>query len=177
MKKKYSILIICAFLIACNSGSINARPHGSQTDTPELTRNNYLMGFLNEYRSSYDVTYYDINIDFDIQKKSIDGFVTIKAKSLVDIDTLQVDLAKNLSITKIIHEDSSVEYSREEDAVMVMFDRTINKNELFDFTVHYTGQPQGANNPPWSGGFTWSKDKNDRDWVAVSCEGEGARIW
>ena len=60
------------------------------------------MGFLNEYRSSYDVTYYDINIDFDIEKKSIDGFVTIKAKSLVNIDTLQVDLAKNLTITKLI---------------------------------------------------------------------------
>ena len=177
MKKKYSLLIICVFLIACNNGSINARPHGSQTDTPELTRNNYLMGFLNEYRSSYDVTYYDINIDFDIQKKSIDGFVTIKAKSLVDIDTLQVDLARNLSITKIIHEGTSVDYFREEDAVMVIFNETINKYKLFDFTVHYTGQPQGADNPPWSGGFTWSKDKNDRDWVAVSCEGEGARIW
>ena len=71
MKKKYSILIICAFLIACNGTSANARPHGSQTDTPELTRNNYLMGFLNEYRSSYDVTYYDINIDFNIEKNQL----------------------------------------------------------------------------------------------------------
>jgi aminopeptidase N len=177
MKKKYSILLICALLVACNSSVTNARPHGSQTDTPELTRNNYLMGFLNEYRSSYDVTYYDINIDFNIEKKSIDGFVTIKAKSLVDIDTLQIDLAKNLSITKIIHKNSSVEYYREQDAVMVMFNDTINKDKLFDFTVHYNGKPQGADNPPWSGGFTWSKDKNDRDWVAVSCEGEGARIW
>jgi len=39
------------------------------------------------------------------------------------------------------------------------------------------GIPQGADNPPWAGGFTWSKDKDDREWVAVSCEGEGARIW
>ena len=85
-----------------NSITNESRPHGSQTDTPELTRNNYLMGFLNEYRSSYDVTYYDINIDFDIEEKSIDGFVTIKAMALNDIDTLQVDLAKNLSITKIL---------------------------------------------------------------------------
>ena len=177
MKKKYSILIIFVFLIACNDAVENTRPHGSQTDTPELTRNNYLMGFLNEHRNSYDVTYYDINIDFDIENKSIDGYVTIKAKSLVDIDTLQVDLAKNLSITKIIHENSSIKYNREHDAVMVMFNETINKDKLFDFTVHYNGTPQGADNPPWSGGFTWSKDKNDRDWVAVSCEGEGARIW
>ena len=30
-----------------NSTTNESRPHGSQTDTPELTRNNYLMGFLN----------------------------------------------------------------------------------------------------------------------------------
>jgi len=177
MKKRYSTLILCGLLIACNGNIANLRPHGSQSDTPELTRNNYLMGFLNEYRSSYDVTYYDINIDFDIEQKSIDGFVIIKAMALNDIDTLQVDLAKNLNIKKIIYQDSPVEYSREEDAVMVAFNQTIDKDTLFDFTVHYNGTPQSADNPPWAGGFTWSKDKNDRDWIAVSCEGEGARIW
>tara|TARA_B100000575_G_scaffold285642_1_gene281196 strand:- start:6826 stop:8502 length:1677 start_codon:yes stop_codon:yes gene_type:complete len=177
MKKKYSILILFISLIACNENVSNLTPHGSQTDLPELTRNNYLMGFLNEYRSSYDVTYYDINIDFDIEKKSIDGFVTIKARALNDIDSLQVDLAKNLTITKITHQNSSVEYNREEDAVMVMFNNTLDKDTLFNFTVYYNGVPQGADNPPWSGGFTWSKDKDNRDWVAVSCEGEGARIW
>ncbi|MAV56213.1 MAG: hypothetical protein CMI79_01575 [Candidatus Pelagibacter sp.] len=177
MKKKYSILTFCILLIACNENVANLRPHGSQTGMPELTRNNHLMGFLNEYRSSYDVSYYDINIDFDIEEKSIDGFVTIKAKALSDIDTLQVDLAKNLNITKIAHQNSAVDYSREEDAVMVVFNQTIDKDTLFDFTVYYNGIPQSADNPPWSGGFTWSKDKNDRDWVAVSCEGEGARIW
>ena len=177
MKKRYNITILFALLVACNANVANLRPHGSQTNTPELTRNNYLMGFLNEYRSSYDVTYYDINIDFDIEQKSIDGFVTIKAQSLDDIDSLQVDLAQNLNIKKITHQNSSVKYSREEDAVMVIFNETIDKNTLFDFTVYYDGIPQSADNPPWSGGFTWSQDKNDRDWVAVSCEGEGARIW
>ena len=35
---------------------------------PELTPNNLLMGNLNENRSSYRVSFYDINIDFDIEK-------------------------------------------------------------------------------------------------------------
>jgi aminopeptidase N len=177
IRNNLSIIIFFTLLIACNSNVANIRPHGSQTDTPELTRNNYLMGFLNEYRSSYDVTYYDINIDFNIEKKSIDGFVTIKAQSLDDIDSLQVDLAQNLNIKKITHQNSSVKYSREEDAIMVVFNETIDKDSLFDFTVYYDGIPQSADNPPWAGGFSWSRDKNDRDWVAVSCEGEGARIW
>ena len=73
MKKRFSILALFTLLLACNANVANLRPHGSQTDTPELTRNNYLMGFLNEYRSSYDVTYYDINIDLILNKNQSMG--------------------------------------------------------------------------------------------------------
>ena len=40
------------------------------------------MGFLNENRSSYRVSFYDINIDFDIENKSIKGYVTIKVEKV-----------------------------------------------------------------------------------------------
>ena len=189
MKKKYNIIIVLLFgaigyalitLLAnyqLNSTTTDTRPHGSQTDLPELTRNNYLMGFLNENRSSYRVSFYDINIDFDIDNKSINGYVTIKAESLNDLNKLQVDLAENLNILKIVHKNKELEFSREFDAVLINFPSPIIKDSIFDFTVFYEGVPQNADNPPWAGGFTWSKDKEDRDWIAVSCEGEGARIW
>lgn len=189
MKKKYKIIIVLLIGIISysaisflanyqlNSITSDSRPHGSQTDLPELTRNNYLMGFLNENRSSYRVSFYDINIDFNIDNKSINGYVTIKAESLNDLNKLQVDLAENLNIIKIVHKNKELEFSREFDAVLINFPSTIIKGKIFDFTVFYEGTPQNANNPPWAGGFTWSKDKDNRDWIAVSCEGEGARIW
>jgi len=189
MKKKYNIISILLFgtigyalitLLAnyqLNSIIDNHRPHGSQTDLPALTRNNYLMGFLNENRSSYRVSFYDINIDFDINNKSINAHVTIKAESLTDLNKLQVDLAENLDILKIVHKDTELEFTRELDAVIINFPSPIIKDNIFDFTVFYEGVPQNADNPPWAGGFTWSKDKDGRDWIAVSCEGEGARIW
>ena len=189
MKKEYNIIIVLLFgaigyalitLLAnyqLNSTTTDSRPHGSQTDLPELTRNNYLMGFLNENRSSYRVSFYDINIDFDIDNKSINGYVTIKAESLNDLNKLQVDLAENLNILKIVHKNKELEFSREFDAVLINFPSPIIKDSIFDFTVFYEGVPQNADNPPWAGGFTWSKDKENRDWIAVSCEGEGARIW
>ena len=98
MKKKYKIIIVLLIGIISysaisflanyqlNSITSDSRPHGSQTDLPELTRNNYLMGFLNENRSSYRVSFYDINIDFNIDNKSINGYVTIKAESLNDLN-------------------------------------------------------------------------------------------
>ena len=189
MKKNYSIIIVFFFgaigyaLIALlanyqlNSTANDNRPHGSQTDLPELTRNNYLMGYLNENRSSYRVSFYDINIDFDIDNKSINGYVTIKAESLNDLNKLQVDLAENLNILKIVHKNKELDFTRDFDAVIINFPTLIIKDNMFDFTVFYEGVPQNADNPPWAGGFTWSKDKENRDWIAVSCEGEGARIW
>tara|TARA_B100000900_G_scaffold251365_2_gene214166 strand:- start:7786 stop:9483 length:1698 start_codon:yes stop_codon:yes gene_type:complete len=185
MKKKYNILLLIIagvfiWLLSTTeivSATNENRPHGSQTDLPELTRNNYLMGYLNENRSSYRVSFYDINIDFDIENKTINGHVTIKAESLNDLNKLQIDLAKNLNILKIVYTGKELEFKREFDAVIVNFPSPILKGNMFDFTVFYEGIPQNADNPPWAGGFTWSKDKNNRDWIAVSCEGEGARIW
>ena len=153
------------------------RPHGNQSQLPELTPNNFLIGNLNENRSSYRVSFYDINIDFDIEGKSIDGFVNIKAESVKDFNKLQLDLAENLKIIKITYKGNELSFSREYDAILIDFISTIKKGSIFEFTVFYKGIPQSADNPPWSGGFTWSKDKDGRDWIAVSCEGEGARIW
>ena len=172
MKKTIFSFLLCT-LIMCQEN----RPHGNQYNLPELTPNNYLIGNLNENRSSYRVSFYDINIDFNIDEKSLSGFVTIKAESMRDLNILQIDLAENLNIEKITHKNKELLFSREFDAVLVNFPTTINKNSIFEFTVFYDGIPQSADNPPWAGGFTWSKDKDGRDWIAVSCEGEGARIW
>jgi len=172
MKKIIFSILICTIL-SCQEN----RPHGNQYDLPELTQNNFLIGNLNENRSSYRVSFYDINIDFNIDKKSLNGFVSIKAESIRDLDRLQIDLAENLNIKKITHKNQNLSFSREFDAVLINFRSIIKKDSIFEFTVFYEGIPQGAENPPWAGGFTWSKDKDGRDWIAVSCEGEGARIW
>jgi aminopeptidase N len=181
MKKKFSKILACSLILfSCQQSDATSnenRPHGSQYDLPELTENNYLMGYLNENRSSYRVSYYDINIDFDIEKKSIKGFVIIKAESKNDLNKIQVDLAENLEIQKISHNDQELAFSREFDAVIIDFPYTIKEGNIFAVQIDYAGVPQNADNPPWAGGFTWSKDKDGRDWIAVSCEGEGARIW
>ncbi len=171
--KKIIFSLALLTLLSCQE----SRPHGNQYELPELTPNNFLIGNLNDNRSSYRVSFYDINIDFDIEEKSIEGYVTIKAESLRDLNLLQVDLAENLRIKKVTHAGNELSFSREYDAVLIDFISTIKKDSIFEFTVFYQGIPQSADNPPWAGGFTWSKDKDGRDWIAVSCEGEGARIW
>ena len=114
------------------------------------------------------VSFYDINIDFDIEEKSLDELVTIKAESIRDLNKLQIDLAENLIIKKITYENQKLSYSKEFDAVLIEFISA--KGSIFG-CIFYQGIPQSADNPPWAGGFTWSKDKEGRDWIAVSCRG------
>lgn len=179
MKDKYKLLYIIFLFVflSCKSDKSDSRPHGSQYNLPELTENNLLIGNLNENRSSYFVSYYDINIDFNIEEKSLDGFVTVKAKSLVDLKKLQIDLTERLNVSKVTYKNKEINFSRKMDAIIVNFPEIIEEGSIFNFSVYYNGVPQNADNPPWAGGFTWSKDKENRDWIAVSCEGEGARIW
>ena len=179
MKKKYKLFyfIFLFVFLSCASDKSDSRPHGSQYMLPELTENNLLIGNLNENRSSYFVSYYDINIDFNIEEKSLNGFVTIKAKSLVDLQKLQIDLTERLNVSKVTYNNKEIDFSRNMDAIIVSFPEIIEEGSIFNFSVYYNGVPQSADNPPWAGGFTWSKDKENRDWIAVSCEGEGARIW
>ena len=179
MKEKYRLFyfIFLFVFLSCASDKSDSRPHGSQYMLPELTENNLLIGNLNENRSSYFVSYYDINIDFNIEEKSLNGFVTIKAKSLVDLQKLQIDLTERLNVSKVTYNNKEIDFSRNMDAIIVSFPEIIEEGSIFNFSVYYNGVPQSADNPPWAGGFTWSKDKENRDWIAVSCEGEGARIW
>ena len=62
--KKIIFSLFLLTLLSCQE----KRPHGNQYNLPELTPNNYLIGNLNDNRSSYRVSFYDINIDFDIEK-------------------------------------------------------------------------------------------------------------
>ena len=105
MKKIIFSVLVFTFL-SCQEN----RPHGNQYKLPELTPNNLLIGSLNENRSSYRVSFYDINIDFDIEKKSLDGFVTIKAESIRDLNKLQIDLAENLSIKKVTYANQELSF-------------------------------------------------------------------
>ena len=105
--KKIIFSLLMLTLLNCQGN----RPHGNQYNLPELTPNNHLIGNLNENRSSYRVSFYDINIDFDIKKKSLDGFVTIKAKSIKDLNKLQIDLAENLNIKKITYKNQKLSFN------------------------------------------------------------------
>lgn len=145
---------------------------------PKLTERNKLIGDLTPLRTCYDVHFYELNVNLDIGDETlkINGSVNIHAKATNDFEKLQIDLAKNMLIQEIIHNDKPLNWTRKEDAVFVDFPVTV-KDQNFSFLVKYNGEPQIAKRPPWDGGVVIETDKAGRPFLGVACEGDGASLW
>lgn len=144
----------------------------------EYTRKDSLRGNLTSIRSCYDVTFYDLNVAIDEKEKSIErSYNCIYFKALSDFNMFQIDLAANMEIMLVEFEGNELDFSREFDAVYIYFNRKIKKGEKLNIKVWYGGYPREAVNPPWDGGFSWEKDKNENPWIGVSCQGLGASVW
>ena len=172
-------LLFIIFNINCISNRSEneiIEPSAKVKPFPELSERNRLLGALLPERTCYDVLHYMINIDIDIDKKYIKGFVDIKSTATSDFSKLQFDLARKMKLNRVQYLDKNLKTSRKKDAVFVEFP-LIRKGENFTFRIYYEGKPLQAKNPPWDGGFVWEKDKKGRPFISVACEGEGANIW
>jgi len=137
-----------------------------------------LRGDLSSFRSCYDVFFYDLYIIVDDQQKKIlNSSNNIHLTALTDFQKIQIDLFENLKIHSIEFEDKELDFQRIYNAVFINFPRVIESDENIFFKITYSGNPRVAVNPPWDGGFSWEKDKNDNSWIGVSCQGLGASSW
>jgi hypothetical protein len=57
-----------------------------------------LLGSLNPYRTSYDVTFYDLSVQVDPVRQTITGEVVCQFRWEGGADTLQIDLDEQLTI-------------------------------------------------------------------------------
>ena len=144
---------------------------------PHFSEKDYLLGENSELRQKVDVTFYDLNLELDIPKQSIQGFVDIHFVTSGTLDTMQLDLDKKMKIKSIIFQRDTLKYSRKENTLYVLFYQSIPANQVQQIRVYYEGKPLQAKRPPWDGGFIWEKDQNGNPWISVACQGLGAHIW
>ena len=177
--KVYILLSTLIMIFGCRSSRSENEvqlPPQDPKPFPELTERNRLLGDLLPERTCYDVIHYLIDLDIDIDKKYISGFVDIKAVARNDFSKLQFDLARKMKLNRVEYLDKKLKTSRNKDAVFVEFP-DVKSGDNFTFRVYYEGKPLEAKNPPWDGGFVWEKDKKGRPFISVACEGDGANIW
>jgi aminopeptidase N len=141
-----------------------------------FTHADTLRGALRTERTCYDVTFYDLAVDVDIEKKYLKGQCEIQFIVNQDFTTFQIDLFTIMKINKITFLGKNVDYKREENAVFITLPQQL-KGTKGAVIIDYEGHPLVAKNAPWDGGFAWKKDRNGKPWVGVACEGLGASSW
>ena len=142
-----------------------------------FTRADTLRGALRPERTCYDVTHYALDLELHLADSSVSGVVDVTYRQVFTSDTFQLDLAPQLAIREITGPGGDLlGFRREAGAVFIEMPRA-KPGSLQRVRVDYAGKPTAAANPPWDGGFTWSRDSLGRPFIGVSCEGIGASQW
>jgi len=165
----YNLLLLLITTGAANAQLMKGKNQFSKADS--------LRGTLTPLRTCYDINYYHLDVKVDIPNKFISGSNEFKFTATQNFRQLQFDLFSNLKVDRIVYKGNELPFKREFNAVFVSFPKEIQKGAKDSFTVFYSGNPVIAKNPPWDGGFIFSKDKSGNPWVSVACQGFGASSW
>jgi aminopeptidase N len=149
----------------------------NQVSAQTFTRQDTLRGSITPERAWWDLHYYDLAIEFDIDRKSMKGSNAIYFSVLQPKQVMQIELQEPLKITKVDFRGQSLSYKREGSVYLIQMPAVLKTGDKDHITVSYEGIPVEAVRPPWEGGITWSKDANGYPFVASSCQGIGASVW
>lgn len=142
-------------------------------------RQDTLRGSNGSGRSWWDVQFYDLFVSFDTAHQSISGVNDIRAKVVTTADdSLQLDLQELMFMDSVVMDGRHLEFVKEGNVWWVTAPfHGMKPGNAFTLTVYYHGKPKTAVNPPWDGGFIWTKDSTGNPWIAVACQGLGASVW
>lgn len=168
---RHSLLVVLLLLA-------NAWIATAQHDHSLFERQDSLRGSITPQRAWWDLNYYHLDMAVDIENRRLSGSNTIWFTAReAGQQVLQIDLQAPMRILRIEQNGLDVEWHSEGSAHFVTLDAPLEQGERARIVVHYAGKPQVSKNPPWSGGVTWKKDGNGKDFIATSCQGDGASIW
>jgi len=143
----------------------------------EFTHQDTLRGTITPERAWWDVTYYHLSVEVDIDNKTISGSNLIQYKVLESKQLLQIELQEPLRITGVHQFGKELHLTKDGYSYFIVLTEKQNIGSVNELTVFYEGTPMESENPPWSGGLTWKKDSNGNDWVVTTCQGDGASLW
>ncbi|HRI61346.1 MAG TPA: M1 family metallopeptidase [Saprospiraceae bacterium] len=145
---------------------------------PVFSKDDTLRGSITPQRAWWDLTFYNLKVKVDPVGKSIAGSNEIRYKVLSPNKVLQVDLQPPLSIERVEQDGQALEVVRQgRNAYFIQLKKDQPAGSRQAVTVWYSGKPREAQNAPWDGGFSWSKDDKGKPFVATSCQGLGASVW
>ncbi len=179
---KYIYRLFCFSLFAFFILNVAiAQPLNKKT---QFTHQDTLRGTIGPERSWWDVLHYDINVTPDYNKESISGKTIIQYKVVQENHSpyMQIDLQQPLTIDELFYDGKMyinyppMPYYNEGNVWHVPLPKAA-LNSVHTIGIIYHGKPRIAINPPWDGGWIFTKDEKGRPWMTVACQGLGASVW
>lgn len=142
-----------------------------------FTRQDTLRGSITPERAWWDLKFYHLDIAVKPSDSTIFGTNTVVYKVLNSSDIMQIDLQPPLNLLKAEQNGKSLTYTREGNVFWIHLAEMQEPGKIYSIILSYGGKPKVSRRPPWEGGITWKKDKNNLPFVASSCQGDGASLW
>ena len=181
----YTLLLV---LVLSIPASTCAQPLSKKS---KFTHQDSLRGSITPERVWWNVASYNIYVEPDYNGKTIKGWnqLSFDINSDGKHKKMQIDLQQPMEIDSIIFEGKKITtFNREGNVYYVDFGtynfiqaKTLVKKDkaipLHNIKIYFHGKPREAINPPWDGGWIFTKDAKGRPWMTVACQGLGASVW
>lgn len=131
-------------------------------------------------QAAFDVQTYDVSITANPATKSITGTTVMTAKIVNPTDTIILHLDDVYAIDRVFGQGADrqvgLKYTRDGGKIKITFPTLKKKGETFETIISYGGTPRVAPNPPWVGGFIWTKTPSGADWISIALQNDGADL-
>jgi len=141
-------------------------------------------GVLMPEQAAYDVKSYDLTVRVNPQEQSIKGVLIAEALIVKPIDKFVLDLDMPFRIESVAlvfptqdRADVQLKFERREGKIWIFLPGMEKAGSGVNVRVAYSGKPRVAPNPPWVGGFVWSKTADGSPWFATAVQNDGADLW
>jgi len=133
-------------------------------------------GKLKPEQAIMDVRHYTIALNVDFNQRSIDGYTTIDVIMAKPTNVLLFDLLDSLNVRKVMVNGSDQPFEYKNNLITINLTKELPAGRA-SVKVIYGGKPHVARHPPWDDGFIWTRDSTGHNWMAITAEGTGGKLY
>jgi aminopeptidase N len=133
-------------------------------------------GKIKPEQAIMDVRHYTISLNVDFNQKSIDGYSTVDVIMAQPAKVLLLDLMDSLRVSGVLVNNKNEPFQHQNNLITISPGSELPAGKA-SIRVFYAGKPHVAKRPPWDDGFIWSKDSTGHQWMAITAEGAGGKLY
>jgi len=142
-----------------------------------FNRQDTLRGSITPERVWWDLVYYHLSVSVQPKDSSFSGTNLVQYRVVNSNQILQIDLQPPMKIEQITQNNIEQHFTKDGNAWFVKLDEPQNKGEIKELLIKFSGKPKISRRPPWDGGVSWKRDKNDNHLIVTANQGDGASLW